>query len=322
MRKWIGLAAAAGLVAALASAPSAASGQAPTGSPPAVAATPVPVPPAPVPASSAPSTPAVVLPVPAPVLRLVDPPTISVETLPAENPFATAADTPAMAPVKPVAADAKIPAAFFATIRVDPKGKTVSVRRARDPIPSLTAQSQSSLLRWTFDPGRKAGQAVETWASVRLDLAAEIDSPKIEQFLLTPITPTTPIPKPLEWGADAAWLESVKPGPPVEGTIPNEQLDTPPVPKKQPWSSSSYKGPFSVKFWIRINANGRVEKAIPIAASDPLLIAYFRKVMDSWLFRPARAAGAGAATWNELTVGGQISFSADLKQTASLRQSL
>jgi len=311
----------AGLIALLAAVPALAQDQGPpAGSAPPPVATPVA---APAEAAPAPAPPAVTLPVPAPILRLVDPPIIVIETLPTENPFATAVDAPAMPPVKPVAADAVITASLFASIRVDPKGKAVSVRRARDPIPSLTAQSQSSMLRWTFDPpGRKNGQAVETWANVRLDLSVEIDSPKIEQVLLLPITPTTPIAQPSDWGTDAAWLGSVQPGPPVEGTIPNEQLDAAPVPKKQPWSSSSYKGPFAAKFWVRINGNGRIEKSIAISASDPVLIAYFRKAMESWLFRPARAAGAPVATWNELTLGGQISFSTDLKLTTSLRQPL
>ncbi len=312
------MAAAAGLLAA-------ALARAQSGQPVEAAPTPTPVPAPPV-AGSLPAAPAaapgVILPAPAPVLRLVDPPAISVESLPAENPFAVAADAPAAVPVKPVYADAKVPTALFAMIRVDPKGKVVAVRRARDPIPSLAAQTQQSLIRWTFDPGRKGGQAVDSWASMRLDLTADIDAPKVEQFFLTPIAATTPIPRPLEWGADAAWLESVKPGPPVEGTIPNEQLDTPPMPKKQPWSSSSYKGAFSVKFWVRINPAGRVEKSIAIAASDPLLIGYFRKAMESWLFRPARAGNTAVATWNELNLGGQISFSTDLRMTAALRQSL
>ncbi len=293
----------------------------PAGSAPAtpVAAPPPPVAPEPAPA---PTVSPVVLPVPGPVLRLSDPPATVVETLPAENPFATAVEAPAMVPVKPVADDAVIAASLFAMLRVDPKGKVVAVRRARDPIPSLTAQTQNSLSRWTFDPGRKGGQPADTWASLRLDLAAEIDGPKIEQLVLTPITPTTPIPAPIDWGNDAAWLQNVKPAPPVEGTIPNEQLDTPPAPKKQPWSSTSYKGPFLVKFWVRIGVNGRVEKAIATSASDPVLIAYFRKVMNAWLFRPARGGGAAVATWNELTASGQISFSTDLKMTVSLRQSL
>ncbi|HTO86777.1 MAG TPA: hypothetical protein VMR54_04515 [Thermoanaerobaculia bacterium] len=312
MTKAIGLGVIAGLLATLARAQSASPDQ-PAPTPPPSAAAPTP--------AAAPG-PAVVLPVPAPVLRLADPPVITVETLPSENPFATPADTPAMPPVKPATADAVIPATFFASVRVDPKGKAVSLRRMRDPIPSLSTTTQTSLLRWVFDPGRKAGQAVETWASLRLDLAVEIDSPKIEQFLLTPITPSTPLAKPLEWGNDADWLAGVKPGPPLEGTVANEQLDTPPVPKKQPWSSSSYKGPFSAKFWVRINQNGRVEKTIPIQASDPVLIAYFRKQMESWAFRPARTGASAVATWNELTLGGQISFDSELKSTASLRQSL
>ncbi len=323
MIKVTGTAAAiAGLVAALASAQSAATQQTPAAPQPAPAATPVPVPPAPAAAAPAPASPGLTLPVAAPVLRLVDPPVISVETLTADNPFATAVDAPAMPPVKPVTADLVIPTSLFAAIRVDPKGKAVAVRRARDPIPSLTAQTQNSLSRWTFEPGKKAGQPADAWASVRLDLAVEIDSPKIEQFLVTPITAATPIPKPIEWGTDAAWLESVKPGAPAEGTLPVEQLDTPAVPKKQPWSSSSYKGPFLVKFWIQINGSGRVEKSIPIQASDPVLIAYFRKAMETWLFRPARAGAAAVATWNELTLSGQIDFSTDLKLTATLRQSL
>jgi len=318
MRKRVGILGAVGLAVALASPP--AEAQTPPSPPP--TETPVAVaPPGAAPAPAAPAASPVVLPAPAPVLRLVDPPVIAVESLPSENPFATTVEAPALAPPKLVAADAVIPTAFFAAIRVDPKGNTVAVRRARDPIPSLTAQSQASLLRWRFDPGRKSGQPVETWASLRLDLSAEIDSPKFEQVLLTPITPTTPIPKPLEWGTDAAWLASVKP-PPIEGTIPTEQLDTPAIPKKQPWSSSSYKGPFAVKFWVEINGAGRIDKAIPISASDPALIAYFRKAMESWLFRPARASGAAASTWNELTLSGQISFSTDLKSTTSLRQSL
>ncbi|MGE5278593.1 MAG: hypothetical protein ACM3SU_16510, partial [Acidobacteriota bacterium] len=208
-------AAIAGLVAALASAQSAAPQQTPAAPAPAPAATPVPVPPAPAAATPAPASPGLTLPVAAPVLRLVDPPVISIETLPADNPFATAADAAAMPPVKPVTADLVIPTSLFAAIRVDPKGKAVAVRRARDPIPSLAAQTQGSLARWTFEPGKKAGQPVDAWASVRLDLAAEIDSPKIEQFLVTPVTASTPIPRPIEWGTDAAWLEGVKPAPPA-----------------------------------------------------------------------------------------------------------
>ena len=319
MRQGIAAAALGALMSALAAAQEAP----PPATPPAPVETPVPVPTtsAAPPAAAAPSTPAIPIPAPAPILRLSDPPVIAVESLPAENPFASAADAAAMAPVKPVTGDAVVPTTLFAAVLVDPKGKVLNVRRARDPIPSLGGQTQGSIIRWTFDPARKAGQPVQTWGAVRLDLSAEVDSPKIEQFLLTPITATTPIPQPLAWGTDATWLDGVKPTP-VEGVMPVEQVDTPPIPKKQPWSSSSYKGPFSVKFWVHINPAGRVEKAIPISASDPLLVAYFRKSMEGWLFRPARSGQSPVATWNELTLAGQISYSTDLKSSATLRQSL
>lgn len=320
MGKGIGALAVAALFAAIASAQSAAQ-ETPT---PTASSEPAPVvTPAPVPATTpTPSGPPPDIPVQAPVLRLIDPPVITVETLPAENPFATEVEAPAMAPAKVTAEDAVIPAALFATLRVDPKGKVTTVRRARDPIPSLAAQTQGSLQRWTFEPGRKAGQPVDSWAPLRLDLSVEIDGPRIDQVLLTPVAPSTPIATPLDWGADAAWLASHKPASAPDGTVAIEQIDTPPVPKKQPWSSSSYKGPFSIKFWVRIDAGGRVEKAIALEASDPVLLAYFRKAMQTWLFRPARAAGAAVASWNELTLGGQTSFDTDLTLTVALRQSL
>jgi len=227
-----------------------------------------------------------------------------------------------MVPVKPTYADLKIPASLFVAVRVDAKGKPVAVRRARDPIPALAAQTQTSLLRWNFDPGRKGGQPVETWASLRLDLVVEIDAPKVETLLLTPILASTPIPKPVEWGNDSAWLDALKPAPASDGVLPIEQVDTPPVPRKQPWSSSSYKGPFSVKFWVRIGAAGRVEKSIPIQASEPVLIAYLRKTLETWAFRPARAGNAAAPTWNELVLAGTVDYSTELKMTTTLRQSL
>jgi hypothetical protein len=316
MRLPVALAATASLVAAFASAQNA--------SPPAT-----PLPEATVAPSGANPTPTPsaaargAAPVPtAPPQRLSDPPVISIVSLPSENPFASTVDSPALPPVKPVAAKATTTAAMLVAIRVDPKGKTVTARRVRDPIPSVSAEAQKSFARWTFEPGRKAGQPVDSWASVRLDLSVEVDSPKFEQITLTAITPTTPVAAPFAWGSDSAFLDAWTAPSAPEGSVSNEQLDTPPVPKKTPWSADSYKGPFSMRLWIQINAAGKVDKAISIQASDPLLIGYFRRVIDGWLFRPARAGNAAAASWNELALSGQISYSAEIKQIASLRRSL
>lgn len=310
------LAATACLVAALAS------GQSAT-----PAATPLPesaVPPSaptPTPAPSAPSRGP--LPVPsASAVRLADPPAITPASLPTENPFGAALDAGALLPVKPVMAKAVMTASMLVAIRVDSKGKVVTARRVRDPIPSVSGEAQKSFARWTFDAGRKSGQPADGWASLRLDLSVEVDSPKIEQMTLTPILPTTPIASPFGWGSDAAFLDSYAAPAAPEGSLANDQLDAPPVPKKTPWSADSYKGPFSIRLWVLVNAAGKVEKAIAIQASDPLLIGYFRRAIDGWLFRPARSGNAAAASWNDLAISGQISYSADIKQIASLRRPL
>ena len=255
-------------------------------------------------------------------LKLNDGPSIRIDRLPSDNPFGVVAEAPAALPVKPQFNELRLEAPLFAAIRVDRTGKATASRRARDPIPSLVADEKRSFERWTFEPARKGGQPVETWAAFRLDLTIDLKAPKVEQATLTPVTPTTAIPVPLEWGTDQAWYDAVKAAAPTDGTVPVEQLDTLAVPKKTKWDADSYKGPFSVRMWVRVNAAGRADRTIPIQASDPILIADIRRQIAAWQFRPARVNGQAADSWNELAVSGQIGWSSEIKQIQNLRKSL
>ena len=277
-------------------------------------------------APPAPSPTEVTLPTPTPIapsaLKIRDVPSIVVERLPAENPFGRKVDVPAALPQKLVFADATFSAAFFVTIHVDPTGHPSNARRDHDPIPSLAAESLKSFSRWTFAPARKGGQPVDTWAPYRLELSVEVRSPKIVQMTLTPVESSTPIPKPFEWPGDSDWLESRHVAAPTDGTVPIDQVDTAPIPQKTPWSADSYKGPFSVKFWVKVDGSGRITRSIPIDVSDPVLLAYFRRSMSAWALRPAQAGGAAVDTWNELALGGTISYSDDIKQIVALRKDI
>jgi hypothetical protein len=309
-----------------------AAGQAP---PPEATPTPVPAPPAvAAPVVAAPvvsaepnraavgSAPATVPPAPTPMsaMRITDPPLLSIARLPADNPFGSTAQVLAALPPKLNFVDSVVTTSFFVSVRVDPTGKAVSVRREKDPIPSVSAESLKSLSRWTFTPARRGGQAVDTWGAFRLELSAEIRTPKILQMTLVPVTPSMPIPAPLASPSDSDWLESRKPAPPSDGTVPIDQVDTAPVPQKTPWSADSYKGPFSVKFWVHVDRNGHIDRAAALEASDPVLIPYFRKSMSGWVLKAAQSNGAAVDSWNELTLGGQISFSDEIRQITALRR--
>jgi len=152
--------------------------------------------------------------------------------------------------------------------------------------------------------------------------AIAVRPPKIEQIALTPVTPSTPIPPPMEWGTDAAWYESWKPPPITDGAVPVEALDTLANPKKTPWYADSFKGPFSCRLWVKVSAAGRIEKVLPIQITDPVLIAYFRHELPTLPMRPARAKGQAADSWNELTMSGTASYSIEVKQILNLRKSL
>ncbi len=255
-------------------------------------------------------------------LRIRETPSIPVEKLATDNPYGRIADAPAAIPPKLTFADATLSAGFFVSIHVDPTGKALSVRRERDPIPSLAAESLKSFSRWVFSPGRRGGLAVDTWGAYRVDLEVSIRSPKIVQMAFTPIAPTAPLPKPFEWVTDAEWLESRKAAPPADGSIPIEQVDTTPIPQKTPWSADSYKGPFTVKYWVKVDKAGKIEKAIPLDVSDPVLLRYFRSSMSAWVIRPAQSGGVSVDSWNELTLGGQVSYSDDIKQIVALKKTI
>jgi hypothetical protein len=252
----------------------------------------------------------------------VDTPTVSIAKLPADNPYGLPFDTPAALPPKLLFTDAMLSTAFFVSVRVDPTGRALSVRRDRDPIPSLAGESMRTIQRWTITPARRGGQAVETWGAYRLELAVEIDAPKITQMQLTPVTAQTALPAPFAWPPEAEWLENRKPGPTPEGTVSILEVDTAPMPQKTPWSADSFKGPFSVRYWIKVDKNGRIERAIPLEVSDPVLLAYFRRAMSAWVLRPAQAKGAPAESWNELTLSGTISFDDEIKQISALRRAI
>ncbi len=258
----------------------------------------------------------------APAVRILDAPTVWVAKLPSENPYGLAADAPAALPAKLGFIDATMPAGLFVSVRVDATGKPLSVRRDRDPIPSLAAETMKSIQRWTINPARRSGQAVDTWGAYRVELSVEIDSPKVTQAILMPITPSTPLPAPFAWPAEADWLDSRKPPPPTDGSVSILEVDTAPLPQKAPWSADSFKGPFSVRYWVLIDKTGRVSRAIPIEVSDPVLLAYFRKAMAGWIMKPAQSKGAAIESWNELLISGQITFDDEIKQISALRRAI
>jgi hypothetical protein len=276
-------------------------------------------------APAIPSTPAPSpnpVPTGAPPRRLVDIPMISVSRLPADNPFGVAVEEPPALPPKPPFPELPVTTSLFAAVRVDPTGKVVASKLVRDPVPSVAAESRRSFeQRWAFDPAARAGQPVEVWGSYRLDMQVDV-RPREEQATLTAITPATPLPVPFEWGDDKKWYDGFKTAPPADGTVPLEQVDTIPNPKKTRWGADSYKGPFSCKFWARINANGFIDKLIPIQVSDPVLIPYMRKVATTWPMRPARVKSQPVDSWCELSVSGQLSYAIDVKQINNLRKTL
>ena len=138
---------------------------------------------------------------------------------------------------------------------------------------------------------------------------------------LTPVARTAPLPAPFDWPNETAWLDARKSATPNDGTVPIVEVDTAPIPQKTPWSADSFKGPFSAKYWIKVDKAGRVEKAIPLEISDPVLLAYFRQAMNGWLLKPAQTGAAAVRDRGTSSPCPERSRTpSDLKQITALRR--
>ncbi len=310
-------------LALLAAAAAPLAAQAPVAAPAPTAAAPTPTP---EPSPAAPAAESLTLPLPAPIapkpMKIKEAPVVPVAKLPSENPFGATPEAPAAIPAKLPFAEATIAAGLYVSVHVDAAGKVLAVRRERDPIPSLAADLLKSISRWTFSPGRRAGQTVTTWGAYRIDLAVEVRAPKVQQIAFTPVTPSSALPTPFEWPPDAEWVGGRHGSAPTDGSVPLDQVESAPFPQKTPWSADSFKGPFTVKYWVRVDKAGKITRAIPLDVSDPALLTYFRNAMNAWIIRPAQNAGAPVDSWNELTLGGTISYSDEIKQIIALKQAI
>ena len=67
-------------------------------------------------------------------------------------------------------------------MHVDPTGKVLTVRRERDPMPSLAAESLKSLSRWTLRPRAGPDSRSTPGAPFASTSTVEVDEPKITQM--------------------------------------------------------------------------------------------------------------------------------------------
>jgi hypothetical protein len=166
------------------------------------------------------------------VLRIRETPSIAVEKLSTDNPYGKPADAPAAIPPKLTFADATLSAGFFVSVHVDPTGRALAVRRERDPIPSLAAESLKSFSRWVFTPGRRNGQAVDTWGAYRVDLEVSIRSPKIVQMAFTRSRRARRF-RSRSNGRPTPVARQPEDPPPTDGSTPIDQVDTTPIRRRR-----------------------------------------------------------------------------------------
>ena len=224
---------------------------------------------------------------------------------PADNPFGKPADAPAAIPPKLTFTDATLSAGFFVSVHVDPTGKAARrAARARSDSVARRRVAEIVLALDVRSPARKAASPSTPGARTASISRSTIRSPKIVQMAFDAGHRRRRRSRSRSSGRPTpTWLDSRKPGA-ARGRLDRRSSRSTRrrSRRRRRGRPTPTRGRSRVKFWVRVDKTGQIDKAIPIEVSDPVLLALLPPV-DERLGDPAGAdrRRAGRTRWNELT---------------------
>ncbi len=229
----------------------------------------------------------------------------ALETIPDPPGFAAAVVAPVnplFQPFEKLPALAEVPAArafrgkatVYLALKLDETGKVLEAAAVDPPLQGLTPATIAATLRWTFDPARKDGKPVRTWAALGLELTLDLEQPVFTSFSLLPIAKDAPIPVVAkEFPGDTAVLRYPKAPPePESGLVSIEEVDSLPAARKTPWRFDALRLKSRLTAVVQVSPTGSVERIIPTGASfEPFVLAWVRGQASKWKIVPASDRG-------------------------------
>ena len=193
-------------------------------------------------------------------------------------------------------------ATLVLTLHVNETGKVVEGAAVEPPLRGLTIPVAAMLQRWKFTPARKGGQSVATWATQALDLNVELEKPIYTVFNLRPLGKDDPLPAVARESTAEEWLAKYPKeiAPPDPAAVSVEDVDTPPVAEKTPWSFDATRQRARLTALVEVSALGAVSRILPTGDAEPLLVRWLRESAAKWKLAPAKAGGRTVASWMSL----------------------
>jgi hypothetical protein len=215
------------------------------------------------------------------------------------NPLFRPIETQARLVERPVPTDWEGRATLVLTLHVNETGKVVEGTSVQTPLKGLDPAIKAMISRWTFQPAKKGGVPVATWATMAIDLQVQLEKGTFSSFLLTPIGKDDPLPLVARDSTGDAWTARYpKEISPKDSTVVSvEDLDVAPVPQKTSWDFDATRWRSRVNALIEVASNGVVRRIVPIGNNyESAVFAWVRQMAPRWKLSPA-LAGKPSDSW-------------------------
>ena len=221
-------------------------------------------------------------------------------------------EKPAKLTEVPAAQDYRGKATLFFALKVDETGKVVQAEIADPPLRGMVAAATEAATHWQFDPAKKDGKAVRTWAAYGLDLVVDLERPVFTSFSVLPFAKNDGLPVVLREPAGEEGLLRFprEPDDPEPGTISIEDVDFLPVPRKTPWKIEPIRLKSRFSAILQVSPAGTVERIIPTGMSlEPFILAWVRTLAARWKFTPAFEGETGQRAYMNLDLVAEYEIS-------------
>jgi hypothetical protein len=190
----------------------------------------------------------------------------------------------------PAAQEYRGKATLFLSLKLDETGKVLQAEAIDPPLRGLAPAAAEVALRWTFEPARKDGKAVRTWAACGVDLVVDLERPVFTSFALLPVGKGDPLPAaPREPVGDEALLRfPSRPDDPDPAVVSIEEVDLLPAARKAPWKIEPVRLKSRFSAILQVSPAGAVERVIATGtAVEPFILAWVRTQAARWKISPA-----------------------------------
>lgn len=236
----------------------------------------------------------------APVEAIPDPARPAPAVVPYVHPLYRPVDQPPKLVERQPPADYEGRTLLAIAVKIDSTGRVADMVAVEPPLRGIGAQVPPLVPRWTFDPAKKDGRPVATWATFGMDMEVELDKATWASFTLQPLGAEEPLAKVVREAPGDQWmLRYPKDVEPRDGSVVSiEDVDFLPAPKKTPWKSESTRLKSRLTALVLVSPAGQVARIVPTGtAAESLAMTWLRQMAAKWKLTPALSGGKPVESW-------------------------